>query len=59
MDENKQYGPEKLASENRDLHRKIRILEQEARNASRSTGSRRSAGGGPRYDPFDAGWGEL
>ena len=62
MDELRQLEhaePVRLAGESMELYRKIRSLTQEVKNASRSTGSRKSAGGGLKYDAFDAGWGDF
>lgn len=42
--------------ENKQLRDKVAILEQNAKNASRSTGSRKSAGAAKVKDPFDAVW---
>lgn len=42
--------------ENQQLREKVATLEQNAKNAARSTGSRKSAGAPKAKDPFDEAW---
>jgi hypothetical protein len=42
--------------ENKQLRDKVAVLEQNAKNAARSTGSRKSAGASKPKDPFDDIW---
>lgn len=46
------------ARENAELKKRIEALETNAKNAARSTGSRKTAGSAKELDPFDAAWGD-
>lgn len=53
------YLTAKTAKENEDLKKQIAALQNNAKNASRSIGSKKTAGSAKAMDDFDAGWDSI
>ena len=53
------YASAQTAKENAELKKRIETLEQNAKNAVRSTGSRKTAGTAKAKDDFDIGWDSI